>query len=79
MPIYDFSCRDCGEVVEVLVRGTDGQAAHCPECASNNMEKLVSSSYVIRMGAPKSDMTSCGRAEPCQTSECSGGDSCWRE
>ena len=79
MPIYDFRCRDCDKVSEILVRGTEGQAAHCTGCGSESMEKLVSASYAIRMDAPESDTTCCGRAERCETPPCSMGDTCHRE
>ena len=41
MPIYDFRCGDCGAVSELFVRGAEGQTCRCPDCGSENMEKLV--------------------------------------
>lgn len=40
MPIYDFRCRDCGAVFELLVRG--GSQAACPRCAGAALERQVS-------------------------------------
>ena len=79
MPIYDFRCRDCGKVSELFVRGADSQAARCTGCGSENMEKLISSSYMIKMDAPQSGTTCCGRAERCETPPCSTGEKCERE
>ena len=76
MPIYDFKCRDCGNVSEILVRNADGQGIRCPDCSSENIEKLVSASYMIRMDAPAPGSTCCGRSERCETPPCSTGDTC---
>lgn len=39
MPIFDFSCRECSHKFEALVRK---KAPVCPECQSENLEKLLS-------------------------------------
>ena len=49
MPIYDFSCKSCGHEFEALVRGSKQPA--CPECKSEELEKLLS------LPAVKSEMT----------------------
>jgi putative FmdB family regulatory protein len=41
MPIYEYACRACGNRFETLVRAGDTPA--CPACASQNLEKLLSS------------------------------------
>ena len=78
MPIYDFKCQDCGEVSEILVRGADSQPARCTSCGSENLERLVSASYMIKTEAPASGTTCCGRAERCEKPPCSTGDTCRR-
>lgn len=40
MPIYDYSCRDCGHTFEALVRTTT--VPSCPECRSQDLERLLS-------------------------------------
>ena len=40
MPLYDFACRDCGAVSELLVRGTATPA--CPACGSEALERQMS-------------------------------------
>lgn len=77
MPLYDFECRDCGRVSEVLLR-TSGQVAHCPECGSTNVERLISASYMIKADISGSGTTCCGRSERCEAPPCSTGDVCRR-
>jgi putative FmdB family regulatory protein len=78
MPIYDFKCHQCGRVSEVFVRSAD-QAVNCPECGSDNMERLVSSSYLVKMDSQPPGTTCCGRAERCEAPPCSSGDMCRRD
>jgi len=78
VPIYDFRCRQCGRVTEIFVRSAD-QAVSCPHCGGNSMERLVSSSYMIRTDAGAPGTTCCGRTERCEAPSCSTGDVChWR-
>ena len=42
MPIFEYKCRDCGHLTEVLERaGTKGKHA-CEKCGSRQMEKVLS-------------------------------------
>ena len=78
MPIYDFKCKKCGKVSEVFVRSADSQDVSCPDCGSSNLERLFSSSYLVKTGSPSSGATCCGRAERCETPPCSSGEGCHR-
>jgi len=78
MPIYDFRCRECGKVSEILVRSAADQAVRCPDCGSQSMERLISASYMIKMGASAPGTTCCGRTERCEMPPCSNGDICQR-
>ena len=77
MPIYDFKCRDCGKVSEILLRGIE-QAVCCPDCGSDNMERLISASYMIKMGSHVSGTTCCGKDERCETPPCAANERCRR-
>ena len=41
MRIFDFKCNGCGKVFEKLVRKDEDRV--CPDCASTDLEKQVSS------------------------------------
>jgi putative FmdB family regulatory protein len=40
MPLYEYTCRGCGNRFELLVRKADVPA--CPSCGSQDLEKLLS-------------------------------------
>jgi putative FmdB family regulatory protein len=40
MPIYEYECRACGHEFEQLIR--TGDTAACPECKSQDLERLIS-------------------------------------
>ena len=40
MPLYEYSCPDCEETFELLIRG--GERAACPTCGSASVEKMLS-------------------------------------
>jgi len=69
MPIYEYSCTDCGERFEVLHRG-DGNEAKCPSCGSTGVSRLLST--FAAHAAFK--MPSCKGAAPCcSESRCRSG------
>lgn len=41
MPLYEYSCRACGQRFETLVRTGDTPA--CPACGAADLERLISS------------------------------------
>jgi len=41
MPIYEYRCKSCGRVHEVIQRFSDPPKRKCPDC-SGRLEKLVS-------------------------------------
>ena len=40
IPIYEYTCQDCGNDFELLVRGSDTPA--CPGCESTDLERQFS-------------------------------------
>jgi len=79
MPIYDYKCRDCGEVSEMFLHGADNaKPLVCPVCGSESMERLISGSYVLQTEMRPPGRTCCGKAERCETPPCSTGDTCAR-
>ena len=50
MPIYEYACRDCGEVLEVILRQGERQPRKCRKC-SGRLDKLVSrTSFQLKGG-----------------------------
>ena len=41
MPIYEYKCNDCEKVFSKLTFNTESKA-ECPECKSQNTERLIS-------------------------------------
>jgi len=42
MPFYEYQCRACGTLTEVLQKVSDPPLKKCPECGKNQLQKLVS-------------------------------------
>jgi len=64
MPIYEFRCRNCKKVFEVLFRSRDEKlSVRCPECRSDKTEKLFSV-----FGSRVEKGTSSADAPPCAAS-----------
>jgi putative FmdB family regulatory protein len=48
VPIYEFACQSCGHRFEELVGahvGVEASEVVCPECGSEEAERLLSTSY----------------------------------
>ncbi len=43
MPLYEYSCRQCGQRFEVLQRiGADASGVSCPKCGGREVAKQLS-------------------------------------
>ena len=43
MPIYEYKCKKCGEITEILVRReSDEKSVSCKKCGSKKLEKIFS-------------------------------------
>ena len=65
MPLYDFQCKECGEVFEVTLRFSEAdRMPACPKCESPKTKKVISkvaSFTVSGSGSSTSNSsTSCG-------------------
>jgi putative FmdB family regulatory protein len=40
VPIFEYTCHECGREVELLIRGSE--QPHCPHCGGERLEKLLS-------------------------------------
>jgi putative FmdB family regulatory protein len=77
MPIYDYRCRQCGQVCEVFLRSQDERPVKCPSCGSERLERQVSTFSVLGSGSSEGT-TCCGRDTRCESPPCSADDVCWR-
>jgi len=70
MALYEYRCRDCGAVSEILVFSSD-ETPECRKCGSTNLEKLLSS-FAVSMGSSRSSTSaaSCPTGSCCTTGTC---------
>jgi len=60
MPIYEFKCRKCKHLFEVLFRSRDEKLSlACPECGSARTEKMISA-FSGKIGNTSAGGASCG-------------------
>lgn len=67
MPIYEFKCLACNHVFELLVMSSDEVEMNCPQCRSENFERIISSTHYSMAGG------SSGAGTSSQTRTCSSG------
>ncbi len=53
MPIFEYTCRDCGKEFEVIKRPKDRKQIHCPACSSRSVKKMLSSFSCLGMQLTK--------------------------
>lgn len=70
MPIYEYTCSQCHEACEVLVRGSE--QPRCPTCGNANLEKLLSVPAAPSSG--RNELSVCDPAPgPCGRPQCGSG------
>jgi putative FmdB family regulatory protein len=70
MPLYDFSCAECGTRFERLVRReADIADVDCPKCASRQVDRELSLP-AAPITAAQSLPTACGSGPPCGAPWC---------
>ena len=80
MPIYDYRCKQCGKVSELLIRSPETHKAMCPVCGGSDLEKLLSAVSVrVKAGTTSPGKTCCGREERCQKPPCSTDSGCHKK
>ncbi|MDH3424847.1 MAG: zinc ribbon domain-containing protein, partial [Gemmatimonadota bacterium] len=67
IPIYEYSCQDCGNDFEALIRG-DAKAV-CPECESQNLERAFSLPTVHSSGTHEMAMRAARKRDKRQGEE----------
>lgn len=67
MPLFEYRCAACEHEFELLVR--NGETPACPECASVQIEKLLSAHAAHRTGSGRLPIA--GRCPPADAPPCS--------
>ncbi|MDA8164723.1 MAG: zinc ribbon domain-containing protein [Desulfobacteraceae bacterium] len=77
MPIYEYECLQCKEVIEAVQKFSDAPMTTCPHC-SGELKKLISSSSFLLKGGGwyadgySSSGSGCGKAAG--KNGCGGGE-----
>ncbi|OQX64923.1 MAG: hypothetical protein B5M55_05170 [Desulfococcus sp. 4484_242] len=77
MPIYEFECKDCGHVTEILMASHETDLVVCGRCGGKNLIKVLSAHAAVNTssGFPKNGADRCcGAGGPPST--CPGPGSC---
>ena len=72
MPLYEFDCNSCREVVEVLVRNTD-QKVECPDCGADDLTRLMSAPATPSISTGNKALPVAPQGEGCGAPRCCGG------
>ncbi|MBI4889725.1 MAG: zinc ribbon domain-containing protein [Acidobacteria bacterium] len=68
MPIYEYSCQDCGTRFEKLIRrDSDLDSLSCPSCGQQHLAKQHSTFAPQMGGAKQSAMPMCPSGGVCPT------------
>jgi putative FmdB family regulatory protein len=68
MPIYEYTCDDCGEEFELLIRGSEKPS--CPSCAGERLTKAMSVP-AAHTASPRP--AGCPARDTCDMPHCAGG------
>ena len=75
MPIYEFACKQCQGLVELLVRNSKEKIeVACPECGSSELERVLSRvNSVMGQSSSQADGVAGGGVEhrSCGSGNCS--------
>lgn len=65
MPIYEYSCKECGKLSDVLQKLNDPAPEKCPGCgAAGSLSRVVSrTSFVLKGGGWYSDLYGSAKKE----------------
>ncbi|MFK8110742.1 MAG: zinc ribbon domain-containing protein [Rubripirellula sp.] len=71
MPLYEYECKSCDDVVELLIRSPT-EKAECPACGNDKIERVFSvpASPAIKGGG---SLPVAGSGESCGAPRCCGG------
>jgi putative FmdB family regulatory protein len=77
MPIFEYSCQDCGHKFEKLIRNSDAEGPACPTCGTKHVAKDLSTFAAHANGANTKPMRMAGGGG-CPAGMCRTPDICGR-
>jgi len=51
MPIYEYQCRACGQVLDALQKFSDAPLKKCPSCGKSKLKRLLSAPMFLLKGS----------------------------
>ena len=71
MPLYEYECKSCDQIVEVLVRSSEDQPL-CPSCGAKKLQQVLSvpAAPAVKSG---SSLPVTGAGDSCDAPRCCGG------
>jgi putative FmdB family regulatory protein len=79
MPIYEYECKSCGQIQEIIQASGEKLSLKCTHCGSSDFKKLISAAFVSTGLSANKGKTCCGRDERCDTPPCSIDGTCREE
>ena len=74
MPIYEFSCDECGRVFDLMILGQGQVEMKCPDCGCAEVTKLISTtSHTVGLSTLR---TGDGGRGGVTTNSCGGSNTC---
>ena len=70
MPIYEFTCKKCGEEFEELVSSGGGDVVECPKCSATAVERRMSA-FAFKSGGKFTPSSGGSGCSSCSSSSCS--------
>lgn len=70
MPIFEYKCKQCGHVTEVLQKSSRPGKHACEKCGSADLQKLLSG-FAVGRGKSPTPCESCPSG-PCHNDTCGG-------
>ena len=71
MPIYEYKCKSCGQIQEILQGSAEVPTLKCTNCGNTEFKKLISAAFVSAGLSANNGKTCCGKDERCETPPCS--------
>ena len=66
MPIYEYQCKACGAVSEIITNvSAHSDSLTCKQCGSQELDKMLSAASIPTLPARPAGKTCCGRDEQC--------------